>query len=46
MTTKQPVGRGNYVEFKIGKYWTNGLIDTGSVSTIINLALARQLGLR
>ena len=43
---KQPVERGNYVKFKMGKYWINGLIDTESVSTIINLALARQLGIR
>jgi len=41
-----PVERGNYVKFKIGKAWVNGLIDTGSVSTLINLTLARRLGLR
>jgi len=40
---KQPVERGNYVKFKMGKYWINGLIDTWSVSTIINLALAAKI---
>ena len=43
---KLPVERGNYVKFKVEKAWVNGLIDTGSVSTLINLALARRLGFR
>jgi len=43
---REPILNNNYVLVRIGRKLVKGLIDTGSVTTIINEKTARQLGLK
>jgi len=43
---REPILNNNYVLVRIGRKLVKGLIDTGSVTTIINEKIARQLGLK
>jgi len=43
---KEPILNKNYVLVRVGRRLVKGLIDTGSVTTIINERIARELGLK
>jgi len=43
---REPILNNNYVFVRVGRRLVKGLIDTGSVTTIINEKIAKQLRLK